>query len=147
MWDNRNVFDFKAVHHIDAETHLTFLVQHDFEDWGVRGHGIVLNKQYEQEYLTPVVNDVWEFNIHEYNVLPGGSSALACAYRSELLELSQIGLPGQEGVVLTGSVQEMDVETGEILWEWRGLDHVPLTANIKVLPDVPPAGPLGWDYM
>lgn len=147
MWDNRNSFDFRVTRDTDVGALLTFVVQHDTDDDGLRGIGVVLNETYEERAETPVINDLWEFNIHEYNVLPGGHTALVCAYRSEWLEHSQVGMPGQSGYVLTGGIEEIDVFTGEVLFDWRGLDHIPIWHSTIDFPVAPLTAGLGWDYM
>lgn len=120
-------------------------MQREFEG-EERGAGLVLNERYEHKSATPVTNDLWEFNIHEFTVLEGGHTALACAYRTEKLDLADIGLPGQEGFILTGAFEEIDVATGEVLFDWRASDHVPLSHSDFYVPTEPPEEP-GWDYL
>lgn len=145
MWDNRNAFDFRT-QISDTGPVLTFIVQHDYDDDGLRGVGVVLNETFQQEAETPVINDLWEFNIHEYYVLPGEHTALVCAYRSEWLEHSQLGMPGQYGYVLTGGIEEIDIYTGEVVFDWRGLEHIPLWHSTIEIPSQP-QGWLGYDYV
>ena len=43
--------------------------------------------------------------------------------------------------MLDGIVQELDIETGEVLFEWHSLDHVGLEETLRAPTDLP-----GFDY-
>ena len=61
---------------------------------------------------------------HEFLITPQ-DTALIQLYNPVRWDLSSVGrLRG--GVAWQGIVQELDVETGEVLFEWRSLDHVGL---------------------
>jgi hypothetical protein len=61
---------------------------------------------------------------HEFTLTPQGT-ALITIYRELPYDLSAVGGP-KDGTVLEGVVQEVDVATGRVLFEWHSLDHVPL---------------------
>src|SRR5581483_2472760 len=64
-------------------------------------------------------------DLHEFVISPQ-DTALVTAYRQVTTNLSKIG--GQaEGVALSGVVQEIDIRTGKVLFEWDSLDHIPVT--------------------
>ncbi len=65
-----------------------------------------------------------EADLHEFNITDRGT-ALITAYRTSLADLSAVGGP-RRGYVLAGVVQEVDIATGALLFEWDSLDHVPL---------------------
>lgn len=147
MFDNRNIFDFKAVNNIDDEYHLSFILQHAYEEDVDKGTGYVLDHHYQPEYVAGVTNDLSAFNMHEYNVLPGGKTALACAYRSEFLSLGDLGRPDEYGWVQPGGFVEIDTTTGDVLFEWSSLNHIPIHESVKVNPWDGPAGEPGWDFL
>ena len=62
---------------------------------------------------------------HEFLLTPEGT-ALLTAYHAVPADLSSLGGP-VAGMVYDSVVQEVDVRTGEVLFEWHSLDHVPLT--------------------
>src|SRR5436190_16193935 len=64
---------------------------------------------------------------HEFVLTPQGT-ALVTAYHSVPYDLSSLGGP-KEGTVIEGVVQEIDVATGRVFFEWHSLDHVPLDAR------------------
>ncbi|PYH71955.1 uncharacterized protein BO88DRAFT_334142 [Aspergillus vadensis CBS 113365] len=148
MFDNRNIFDFKAVNNIDDKSHLSFILQHGYQDGGRdKGYGYVLDQNYEVETAVPVTNDLAAFNMHEFNVLPGGKTALACAYRNEYVDLGDLGRPNEYGWVVAGGFVELDTATGEVLYEWSSLGYIPIHESVKVDSRSPPASQPGWDYV
>jgi len=78
---------------------------------------------------------------HEF-VLTPRSTALITVYHAVPYDLSSVGGP-VDGKVFDGIVQEIDVATGRVLFEWHSLDHVPLTDSYQPLPSSPGAP---WDY-
>ncbi len=61
---------------------------------------------------------------HEFLITPQ-DTALIVIYDPVRRDLSSIGGPTSD-VVWQGIVQEIDIETGEVIFEWRSLDHVGL---------------------
>ena len=61
---------------------------------------------------------------HEFLISPE-DTALITIYNPVRGDLSPIGGP-KDGVVWEGMVQELDIESGEVLFEWHSLDHVDL---------------------
>src|SRR5918995_48091 len=61
---------------------------------------------------------------HEFLISPE-DTALITIYNPVRGDLSPIGGP-KDGVLWEGIVQELDIESGEVLFEWHSLDHVDL---------------------
>jgi outer membrane protein assembly factor BamB len=61
---------------------------------------------------------------HEFLISPQ-DTALITIYDAVPRDLSSFGGP-KNGVALQGIVQELDIETGEVLFEWHSLEHVGL---------------------
>ena len=59
---------------------------------------------------------------HEF-IITARDTALIGIYGKATRDLSSLGGP-TEGAVLEGIVQEIDIESGEVLFEWHSLDHV-----------------------
>jgi hypothetical protein len=76
----------------------------------------------------------YRVNTHEFQLTPAGTAYLA-AYEP-------VRLPGFRTPVLDFVVQEIDVETGDVLFEWHAVDHVPPSASYVRQPG---AGTT-WDY-
>ena len=62
-------------------------------------------------------------------------TALITIYHGVPYDLSSVGGP-KDGTVVDGIVQEIDVATGRVLFEWHSLDHVPLDESYL---------PVNWD--
>ena len=76
---------------------------------------------------------------HEFVLTPQGT-ALVTIYHGVPYDLSSLGGP-KNGTVLEGVVQEIDIATGRVIFEWHSLDHVPLDESYA---PVPPDEP--YDY-
>src|SRR5215207_5750474 len=66
----------------------------------------------------------YEGDQHEFLISPQ-DTALITIYNRVPRDLSSVGGP-KESVAVQGTVQEIDIETGEVLLEWKSLDHVGL---------------------
>ena len=66
----------------------------------------------------------YQADLHEFQLTPQGT-ALITAYDPILCNLSSVGGPAN-GAVIDGVVQEIDVKTGLVMYEWTSLDHVGL---------------------
>jgi Arylsulfotransferase (ASST) len=71
-------------------------------------------------------------DLHEFLITPG-DTALLVAYAPETADLSPIGGP-EDGPVWGGVVQEVDIASGEVLFEWRSLDHVDIEESYAHFP-------------
>jgi hypothetical protein len=69
---------------------------------------------------------------HEFELTPQ-NTALITAYHSVVVDLSSLGGP-VNGLVLEGVAQEIDVATGDVVFEWHSLDHVALTESYTPVP-------------
>jgi hypothetical protein len=80
---------------------------------------------------------------HEFLVTSHGS-AYVLAYSPVATSLAAVGGP-TSGIALDGVIQEVDVHTGLVMWEWHSLDHVAITESYSKPP--PPTAPSGvYDY-
>lgn len=88
------------------------------------GEWVIMNSAYE-EIATVTTQDTQEADFHNLTLTDDGT-ALMVSYPKVERDLSAIGGPS-DGYVLDNVVQEVDVETGEVLLEWSALDHIPLS--------------------
>jgi len=66
---------------------------------------------------------------HEFVLTPQGT-ALTTIYHEVPYDLSSVGGPAN-GSVVDAVVQEVDVATGHVVFEWHSLDHVPITESYQ----------------
>jgi hypothetical protein len=94
--------------------------------YGVEGEDVILDDRY-QTVATLRAGEGYSSDLHELELTPQGT-ALITAFTPVRANLSSVGGP-VDGTVLDSVVQEIDVKTGRLLWEWHALGHVPLSAS------------------
>jgi hypothetical protein len=70
----------------------------------------------------------YEGDHHEFLITPQ-DTALITIYSKVQRDLSGVGGP-VDGVLLDGIAQEIDIESGEVLFEWHSLDHIELEESL-----------------
>ncbi|OCK96831.1 uncharacterized protein K441DRAFT_713633 [Cenococcum geophilum 1.58] len=92
---------------------------------GGRGHGIIMDSTYRTAATVQSGNGRAPNDIHEFAVLP----AIATVFEPAQYDLSAYGVSQPVGWVLEGIFQEIDIQTGEVLFEWRSLDYTDLSES------------------
>lgn len=69
-------------------------------------------------------NGATSADMHEFNVIGGGTSALMTMYMPVHHDLSAIGITNGQGWIMEGCFQEVDTTTKQIIFDWRSLGHV-----------------------
>jgi hypothetical protein len=146
QFENRNVFDFKAVNSFDNKTYISMILQYTY-DGRERGYGMILNDRYETFRKLPLRKDLGVFDIHEFNVRKDGKSALVTVYLSEEIDLAEFGRPNEKTFLETGGFAEIDTTTAEVIYSWRSYNQIPLSETVHYHPDSRVEGPPGWDYV
>lgn len=78
---------------------------------------------------------------HEFQITPQ-NTALILAYTTSTADLTAIGGPANQ-TVINGIVQEIDIRTGRVLFQWNSADHVPYSESQQPLPASPNTP---WDW-
>jgi Arylsulfotransferase (ASST) len=87
------------------------------------GEGVIASTSY-RTLATVHAGNGYEMDIHEFRLAPHGD-ALFTVYSPVLVHLP--GTPGYAATpLLDAIVQEVDVRTGLVVWEWHALGHIPL---------------------
>jgi hypothetical protein len=76
--------------------------------------------------------DGYQPDAHDFQITPQGTAYLSTARIVEQ-NLSSVGGPAN-GTAIDDVVQEVDIKTGQVLWEWHTLGHVPLSASYGPVP-------------
>ena len=99
------------------------------------GHGegtdTILDRSY-RVVATVNAGNGYSADSHEFHLTPEGT-ALITVYHQEPYDLSSVGGPA-DGQVFDGIVQEIDVATGKVLFEWHSLDHIALDESEVAAP-------------
>jgi len=97
-----------------------------------RGEYVILDSSYREVTRVRAGNG-YVGDHHEVLITPE-DTALLTIYSPVSWDLSSVGGP-ENGAVLDGIAQEIDIETGEVLFEWHSLDHVGIENTYRVLPE------------
>jgi hypothetical protein len=88
-----------------------------------QGEYVLLDSSYREVAWVRAGNG-YEGDHHEFLISPQ-HTALFDIYHKVPMDLSAIG-GEKDATVLDGIVQEVDIESGEVLFEWHSLEHVGL---------------------
>ncbi|HEX3815331.1 MAG TPA: arylsulfotransferase family protein [Mycobacteriales bacterium] len=99
-----------------------------------RGEWHLLDTSYRQ-IATIAAGDGAQADIHDLLLRPDGTAIIEC-YTPVTRDLSAEG-GSAHTTVLDSEIQQIDVATGKVLFDWHSLDHLPVTesyANLKRSP-------------
>ena len=86
-----------------------------------RGEHVIVDASYREVARFPAGGGR-QSDLHEFLITPQGT-ALVTSYEVRPMDLSAVG--GEpNGKVIGGIVQELELPSGRVLFEWRSLDHV-----------------------
>ncbi|HET9927957.1 MAG TPA: arylsulfotransferase family protein, partial [Rubrobacter sp.] len=105
-----------------------------------QGEYVILDGSY-QEIARVRAGNGYEGDHHEFLITPE-DTALITIYHKVPMDLSGVGGP-VDGVVLDGIVQEIDIRSGEVIFEWHSLEHVGLEESLY---EPPPDLQAPFDY-
>jgi hypothetical protein len=104
----------------------------------VAGHGageyVIFDGSY-REIARVRAGNGYRGDLHEFLITPQ-ETALLVAYAARQTDLSPIG-GAKDGMAWEGIVQEVDIESGQVIFEWRSLDHGGIEESYIELPEDP----------
>ena len=107
------------------------------------GTDYVYNDHYQQIATVNAGNGL-SADGHEFLITPW-NTALILSYTTATANLTSIGGPANQTVV-NGVVQEIDIATGKVLFQWNSEDHVPFSQSEQPLP-ASPSTPWDWFHI
>jgi Arylsulfotransferase (ASST) len=111
-----------------------------FQGQGLSGTDYIYNDRYRQIAEVRAGNG-YLTDFHEFLITPW-NTALILADTMATANLTSIGGPaGQK--VFDGIVQEIDIRTGKVIFQWNSADHVPYRDSHKPLPG---SAAMPWDW-
>ena len=87
---------------------------------------VIANSSYQTVAIVRAGNG-YQPDLHEFQITPQGT-ALITVYDAIDCNLSAVGGP-RDGAVADTLLQEIDLKTGLVMYEWHSLDHVPLRSS------------------
>jgi hypothetical protein len=106
-----------------------------FRNSDAGGEFLLLDSSYTEIAEFTVKGDLLT-DVHDLQFSPDGSRVLLMSYDYVPYDLSEFGGPA-DGQVVDSVVQEQDLATGEVTFEWRALDHIPLEETHEPLTTSP----------
>ncbi|KAF2501306.1 hypothetical protein BU16DRAFT_451643, partial [Lophium mytilinum] len=103
--------------------HLCFFQGHQHHGYA-RGHGVIMDNRYRVVQTVEAAGSATSTDMHEFRLINDGKSALVTVYSPRQFDLADFGIGPGMGWIMDGVFQEIDVETGELIFEWRSLDHI-----------------------
>jgi hypothetical protein len=103
-----------------------------------QGEDVVMNSNYQTVARIPGGNGL-QADLHDFQIAPRDIS-YATAYNPIRCDLSSVGGP-PGGTIIDTAVQELDMKTGLVRWEWHSLDHVGVAESQTTAPKTAP-----WDW-
>jgi hypothetical protein len=89
------------------------------------GQDVIMNRSY-QTVAVLHAGDGLNSDSHEFQITPQGTALIDCVVQTRT-NLTSVGGP-RNGKVDDFVIQELDVKTGRVLWEWHALGHIPVNA-------------------
>jgi hypothetical protein len=86
-----------------------------------RGVGVIYNSDYQQVATVQAGNGLQGMDLHEFLITPQGDAWIAAV---DPVHYGTSSRPLMDAVV-----QEIDIKTGLVLFEWHALDHIPITES------------------
>jgi len=104
------------------------------------GTDYIYNDHYQQIAAVNAGNG-YSADGHEFLITPW-NTALILSYTTATANLTSIGGPADQ-TVIDGIVQEIDIKTGRVLFQWNSADHVPYSESEQPLPA---SASTPWDW-
>ncbi len=102
---------------------------------------VIANSSYRDVAIARAGNG-YQADLHEFQITPQGT-ALITVYDAIDCNLSSVGGPAN-GAIADTLLQEIDLKTGLVMYEWHSLDHVPLQSSYASAAPTSRADP--YDY-
>ncbi len=104
------------------------------------GTDYIYNDHYQQ-IATVNAGNGYSADGHEFLITPW-NTALILIYTTATANLTSIGGPADQ-TVIDGIVQEINIKTGKVLFQWNSADHVPYSQSEQPLPA---SASTPWDW-
>jgi hypothetical protein len=104
------------------------------------GTDYIYNSHYEKIATVNAGNGL-SADGHEFLITPW-NTALILSYQESTANLTSIGGPSDQ-TVINGVVQEINIHTGKVLFQWNSAEHVPYSQSEQALPS---SASSPWDW-
>jgi Arylsulfotransferase (ASST) len=102
------------------------------------GEDVIYDSSYHR-VATIRAGNGYHADLHELRLTPEGTAWID-AFDPVHMDLSRVHGPAN-GILTDSVVQEIDIKTGLVMWEWHTLGHIPISESKNPVPRAYP-----WDY-
>lgn len=111
-----------------GEEHLCYYQGEQHQGFA-RGHGVIMDKNYRIVKTVESSGAGASSDMHEFRITPYSDSktALMTVYQPRMFDLTtnpRYKIKGGMGWIVEGVFQEIEIDTGRVVFEWRSTDHV-----------------------
>ncbi|KAM0714038.1 hypothetical protein Q7P37_011002 [Cladosporium fusiforme] len=149
VWDGYGAVGAATAHNFhvcsyQGADHLCMMVGNQQEGYAF-GTGIIVDSDYRIVASVQTGDSVPPVDMHEFTLADDGETALVTSYNIVPVDLSYppYDVTAQQGWLNEGVFQEINVTTGQVLFEWYSSNHVNIT-DTRILPHTPKAGNDGF---
>ena len=104
-----------------------------------QGEDLIMNSRYQVLARVPGGNGL-RADLHDFQIAPHGIAYIT-AFNPIHCDLTSAG-GGKDGTITDTAIQQIDIKTGLVRWEWHSLDHIaPAESEVET-----PSGRTPWDY-
>ncbi|KAJ6023729.1 hypothetical protein N7540_004526 [Penicillium herquei] len=129
-FENLNVLDFRRIDLPDAsgrlQPHLSWMRWHKPYEMGSEGLTAVYDNHYQAKHVSRVPAN--EIDVHEFNV-KYPPNVIQIQARGEVIKLDELGRPDTQQVITSSGFTEINILTGEKVFEWRSNNKVKLNES------------------
>ncbi len=104
------------------------------------GEDVIYNNAYHQ-IATVRAGNGYRADLHEILLTPQGTAWIDAFDPIHMSLASVHGSP--HGILLDSVIEEVDIRTGLVMWEWHALGHIPLSDSLNHVS----SGEYPWDYV
>ncbi len=104
------------------------------------GEDVIYNNAY-QPIATVRAGNGYRADLHEFLLTPAGTAWID-AFDPIHMNLSSVH-GSAHGILLDSVIEELDVKTGLVMWEWHALGHIPLNNSLNHVS----SARYPWDYV
>jgi hypothetical protein len=104
------------------------------------GEDVIDNSSYRQ-IATVRAGNGYRADLHEILLSPQGTAWIDAFDPIHMNLASVHGSP--HGILLDSVIEEVDIKTGLVMWEWHALGHIPLSDSLNHVS----SGEYPWDYV
>jgi hypothetical protein len=131
-----------SVQRYEGQSDLTWWQGHVLALGFGQGEDIVMDANYQTVAAIRAGNG-YEADLHDFQIAPQGV-AYVPVYSVIRCDLTPVG-GARNGVIVDTAVQEIDIKTGLVRWEWHSLDHVGVSESHAPVPTT--ATPWDWFHL